>query len=293
VKLKLLLENFTTKQALTVLWNLLLIFAGSVICAVAIKGILIPKQFLAGGVTGLALLGHYVFPSLPLGFIYFLLNIPLFVIGWMFVGRRFFWYSLAGMIIFSVVIFWPYPFFPVEDMILNALTAGIITGLGSGMILRSLGSAGGLDILSIILFKRFSIRPGTTVMTFHAIMLLLALFRLPLERVLYTLIYFFINAYVVNLVVIGLSQRKAIMIISPQWKEISQQIMEKLQRGVTIVQGSGGYSGQQLHILYSVITLTELSRFKEMIRKIDPTAFVVVSETLEVMGKRIGNQPHW
>lgn len=275
------------------MWNLLLIFAGSVICAVAIKGILIPKQFLAGGVTGLALLGHYVFPSLPLGFIYFLLNIPLFVIGWMFVGRRFFWYSLAGMIIFSAVIFWPYPVFPVEDMILNALTAGIITGLGSGMILRSLGSAGGLDILSIILFKRFSIRPGTTVMTFHAIMLLLALFRLPLERVLYTLIYFFINAYVVNLVVIGLSQRKAIMIISPQWKEISQQIMEKLQRGVTIVQGSGGYSGQQLHILYSVITLTELSRFKEMIRKIDPTAFVVVSETLEVMGKRIGNQPHW
>jgi uncharacterized membrane-anchored protein YitT (DUF2179 family) len=293
VKLKLLLENFTTKQALTVLWNLLLIFAGSVICAVAIKGILIPKQFLAGGVTGLALLGHYVFPSLPLGFIYFLLNIPLFVIGWMFVGRRFFWYSLAGMIIFSAVIFWPYPVFPVEDMILNALTAGIITGLGSGMILRSLGSAGGLDILSIILFKRFSIRPGTTVMTFHAIMLLLALFRLPLERVLYTLIYFFINAYVVNLVVIGLSQRKAIMIISPQWKEISQQIMEKLQRGVTIVQGSGGYSGRRLHILYSVITLTELSRFKEMIRKIDPTAFVVVSETLEVMGKRIGNQPHW
>ena len=293
MKLKLLLENFTMKQTLTVLWNLLLIFAGSVICAVAIKGILIPKQFLAGGVTGLALLGHYIFPSLPLGFIYFLLNIPLFVIGWMFVGRRFFWYSLAGMIIFSAVIFWPYPVFPVEDMILNALTAGIITGLGSGMILRSLGSAGGLDILSIILFKRFSIRPGTTVMTFHAIMLLLALFRLPLERVLYTLIYFFINAYVVNLVVIGLSQRKAIMIISPQWKEISQQIMEKLQRGVTIVQGSGGYSGQSLHILYSVITLTELSRFKEMIRKIDPGAFVVVSETLEVMGKRIGNQPHW
>jgi uncharacterized membrane-anchored protein YitT (DUF2179 family) len=293
VKSKMSSKNFSTKQTLTVLWNLLLIFAGSVLCAVGIKGILVPKQFLAGGVTGLALLVHYVFASLPLGFIYFLLNIPLFAIGWMFVGKRFFWYSLAGMIIFSAVIFWPYPVFPVEDMILNALTAGIITGLGSGMILRSLGSAGGLDIFSIILFKRFSIRPGTTVMAFHAVMLLVALFRLPTELVLYTLIYFFINAYVVNLVVIGLSQRKAIMIISPRWKEISQQIMEKLQRGVTIVQGSGGYSGQPLHILYSVITLTELSRFKEMIRKIDPGAFVVVSETLEVMGKGIGNQPHW
>ena len=293
MKNKMLSKNFTTKQTLTVIWNLLLIFAGSVLCAVGIKGILVPKHFLAGGVTGLALLVHYVFASLPLGFIYFLLNIPLFAIGWMFVGKRFFWYSLAGMIIFSAVIFWPYPVFPFEDMILNALTAGIITGIGSGIILRSLGSAGGLDIFSIILFKRFSIRPGTTVMAFHAVMLLVALFRLPTELVLYTLIYFFINAYVVNLVVIGLSQRKAIMIISPRWKEISQQIMEKLQRGVTIVQGSGGYSGQPLHILYSVITLTELSRFKEMIRKVDPGAFVVVSETLEVMGKGIGNQPHW
>ena len=286
-------KNFEIKETLIVLWNLLLIFAGSVLCAIAIKGILVPKQFLAGGVTGLALLGHYVFPSLPIGFIYFLLNIPLFVIGWMFVGRRFFWYSLAGMIIFSAVIFWPFPVFPVEDMILNALTAGVITGLGSGIILRSLGSAGGLDILSIILFKRFCVRPGTTVMTFHAILLCIALFRLPMERVLYTLIYFFINAYFINLVVIGLSQRKAIMIISSRWKDISRKIMEQLQRGVTIVQGEGGYSGQQLHILYSIITLSELARFKEMVRKIDPKAFVVVTETLEVMGKRIGNQQHW
>ena len=286
-------KNFSIKETRIVLWNLLLIFIGSLLCAVAVKGILVPKQFLAGGVTGLAVLGHYVFASLPIGFIYFLLNIPLFVIGWVFVGRRFFWYSLAGMIIFSAVILWPYPVFPVEDMILNALAAGIISGFGSGIILKSLGSAGGLDILSIILFKRFSIRPGTTVMAFHAGLLFVALFRLPMERVLYTLIYFFINAYFVNLVVIGLSQRKAVMIISSHWKEISRQIMEKLQRGVTIVQGEGGYSGQKLHILYSVITLTELSRFKEIVRQADPDAFVVVTETLEVMGKRIGNQPHW
>jgi uncharacterized membrane-anchored protein YitT (DUF2179 family) len=296
MKNEMLLKKLSMKEmqaVWSVLWNLLLIFAGSVICALAIKGILVPKQFLAGGITGLALLGHYVFASLPVGFLYFLLNIPLFVVGWMFLGRRFFYYSLAGMLIFSAAMFWPYPVFPVEDMILNALAAGIITGIGSGIILRSLGSAGGLDILSIILFKRFSIRPGTTVVIFHAIMLLIALYRIPMERVLYTLIYFFINAYFVNLVVIGLSQRKAIMIISPQWEEISQHIKGKLQRGVTIVPGLGGYSGQPLHILYSVITLTELSRFKEMVRKIDPDAFVVVTETLEVMGKRIGNQPHW
>jgi uncharacterized membrane-anchored protein YitT (DUF2179 family) len=285
--------NEVMRRCRVIGWNFVLLAVGSVLCALAIKGILVPKQFLAGGVTGLALLAHYVLPSWPIGFIYFLLNIPLFVIGWLFVGRRFFWYSLAGMLIFSGVIFGPFPAIPIGDMLLSALAAGIISGVGSGIILRSLGSAGGLDVLSVILFKRFSVRPGTTVMTFHALLLFVAVFRLPLETVLYTLIYFYINSYFVNLVVIGLSQRKAIMIISSRWQEISQQIMDKLQRGVTIVQGEGGYTGQRLHILYTVIALTELSRFKEMIRNLDPQAFVVVTETQEVMGKGIGNQPHW
>ena len=281
------------KTVSKVFWNLLLIFLGSVLASLAIKGILVPKQFLAGGLTGLSLLAHYMLPSLPLGLIYFILNIPLFVIGWMFVGRRFFLYSLAGVFIFSAVIFWSYPILPIQDMILSAITAGIITGVGAGIILRSLGSAGGLDILTIILFKKFSIRPGTTILIFNGILMSLAAFRIPMEMVLYTLIFLYVSSHFMNMVLIGLSQRKAIMIISNQWKEISREIMDKLQRGVTVVRGEGGYTGHELHILYSVITFTELSRFKEMIRKIDPNAFVVVTETLEVMGKRIGNQPHW
>ena len=104
--------------ALTVLWNLLLITVGCILCAATIKGILIPKEFLAGGVTGLSLLIYYVLPSLPLGVIYFILNIPLFIIGWLFVGRRFFLYSVAGVIIFSAVMFLPFPLIPINDMIL-------------------------------------------------------------------------------------------------------------------------------------------------------------------------------
>jgi uncharacterized membrane-anchored protein YitT (DUF2179 family) len=281
------------RSLLDVLWNLLLITVGCILCAVAIKGILIPKQFLAGGVTGLAILIHYVLPAWPVGVIYFFLNVPLFAFGWMSVGIRFFCYSLAGVFIFSAVMLWPCPVFQIEDMILNALVAGIITGAGAGLILRSVGSAGGLDILAVFLFKRYSIRPGTVVLVFNGLLLFAAALRIPLEMVLYTLIYLFISSYVLNLVLIGLSQRKAVMIISPQWKEISHEIMEKLQRGVTVVRGEGGYTGQELHILYSVITFRELSRFKEIIRKRDPNAFVVVTETLEVMGKRIGNQPHW
>ena len=277
----------------TVAFNLLLISVGSVLCAVAVKGVLIPKEFLAGGMTGMSLLIHYVIPGLPVGLIYFLLNIPLFVIGWLFVGRRFFFYSVAGVIIYSAVIFWPYPVFTIEDMILNALTAGIITGVGSGIILKSLGSAGGLDILTVILFKKFSIRPGMFVLAFNSVLMVLALMRIPMEMVLYTLIYLYVSTHFMNFVLIGLSQRKAIMIISPKWEEISQEIMNRLQRGVTVVRGQGGYTGTEVYILYSVITFTELSRFKEMIRKVDPEAFVVVTDTLEVMGKRIGNQPHW
>ena len=274
-------------------WNLLLISVGSVICSIAIKVILIPKQFLAGGLTGLSLLLHYVIPSLPVGILYFLLNIPLFAIGWMFVGRRFFFFSIAGVCIFSGVMLVPYPVFQIKDMILAALAAGILTGVGSGIILRSFGSAGGLDILSVILYKKFSIRLGTTVMIFNAILITAAVLRIPLEMVLYTLIYLYVTSHFVNLVVSGLSQRKAIMIVSVKWQEISHEIMDRLQRGVTVVRGEGGYSGRELRILYSVIAFQELSRFKEMIRNIDPEAFVVVTETLEVMGKRIGNQPHW
>ena len=277
----------------TVCFNLLLIFAGCVLCAIALKGILVPKQFLAGGLTGLSLLVYYALPSLPIGLIYFILNIPLFVIGWLFVGRRFFFYSLAGVFIFSAVIFWPYPVFLMEDMILNALTAGMITGVGSGLILKSLGSAGGLDILTVILYKKYSIRPGMFILAFNVALMILEILRIPMEMVLYTLIYLFVSNQFMNFVLIGLSQRKAIMIISPKWQEISSEIMNRLQRGVTVVRGQGGYTGKDLHILYSVITFTELSRFKELIRKIDPEAFVVVTETLEVMGKRIGNQPHW
>ncbi len=281
------------EQTKKIMWNLLLITVGSVLCALAIKGILIPKQFLAGGVTGVSLLIHYLSGSLPIGLIYFILNIPLFVIGWVFVGRRFFFYSLTGMVIFSIVMLWPFPVLPLEDMILNALAAGIITGVGSGVILKSLGSAGGLDILTVILFKKYSIRPGPFVLVFNSILMLAATLRIPLEMVMYTLIYLFVSTHFMNLVIVGLSQRKSIMIISPKWKEISREIIDRLQRGVTVVRGQGGYSGSEMHILYSVITFTELSRFKEIIRKYDPEAFVVVSETLEVMGKSIGNQPHW
>jgi uncharacterized membrane-anchored protein YitT (DUF2179 family) len=134
-----------------VLWNLFLMGAGAVLCAAAVNGILIPQQFFGAGFTGLSLVIHYLVPSFPVAAIYFILNIPLFALGWMYVGRRFFLYSIAGMLIFSGALAWIQVSLPVYDKILSALLAGIIMGVGSGVILRSLGSGGGLDILSVIL----------------------------------------------------------------------------------------------------------------------------------------------
>jgi uncharacterized membrane-anchored protein YitT (DUF2179 family) len=280
----------STKQ---VLWNLVLIAVGSMLCAVGINGILIPQQFLSGGVTGVAIVIRYLVPSLPIAMLYFILNIPIYALGWMYVGRRFFLYSIAGLLIFSGALTCSNILLPVHDKILSAILAGIIIGVGSGIILRSLGSAGGLDILSIILMKRFSIRLGSSVLAFNALVVGAGAVLFSLEMALYTLVYLYVNSSMINLVVTGLSQRKAVHIISPKWETIAQEINEKIQRGVTIMRGQGGHTSQEHRILYTVITFRELTRLKQLISAVDPNAFVVVTDTLEVMGQRIGNQPHW
>ena len=277
----------------SITWNLVLIAAGSLLCAVAVNGILVPKQFLAGSITGLALLLHFFLPKLPVGVLYFLLNIPIYILGWRLVGRRFFLYSVVGLLIFSGAVMLIEVRIPVEDRLLSALLAGIIIGAGAGIILRSRGSAGGLDILSIIIMKKYSVRLGSTILAFNAVLLTVAGFLFSLEATLFTLIIIYVSSKLVDLVVTGLSQRKLVMILSPNWKEIEQSVLHRLNRGVTRVHGEGGYTQQPGVILYSVITFQELSRLKSMIRQIDPNAFVVVTDTLEVMGRGIGNQPHW
>jgi len=275
------------------LWNLGLIALGSILCAVAINGILIPQKFVSGGLVGIGLIIHYLVPVLPLGLLYFAFNVPIFILGWVYVGRRFFLYSIAGLFIFSAAVIFVQGSLPVHDKILSAILAGIITGIGSGVILRSFGSAGGTDILSVVLMNRFSIRLGSTVLAFNSCVLLFAALLFSLDAALYTLVFMYVSTQILNLVVTGLSQRKAVFIISQKWDEISKEIFTVLKRGVTIMQGQGGFTGQPEQILYTVITFRELSRIKQLIREIDSEAFVVVTDTLEVIGHRIGNQPHW
>jgi uncharacterized membrane-anchored protein YitT (DUF2179 family) len=276
-----------------ILWNLFLISSGSLICALAINGILIPHKFLSGGFVGTTLIIHYLFPYLPVAVIYFVLNIPVYFLGWKYIGRRFFIYSVAGMVIFSLAVLWKPFVIPVHDKMLAAIFAGILSGAGGGIILKSYGSAGGMDILSIILFKRLSIRLGTSILVLNALILSFTAYVFSMEEALYTLIFLFVSTQVLNVVMYGLSQRKAVHIISPQWEKIYKEIMKSVHRGVTIIGGRGGYTGQDVQVVYTVISHQELPRIKKLINDIDPQAFVVVSDTLEVMGRGIGNQPHW
>ena len=274
-------------------WNLALLVLGSLLCGVAINGILIPHRFVSGGVTGLALVIHYLLPVVPVAVIYVLANLPLFIAGWFFISRRFFLYSIVGMLLFAGAVAWVNIDVPIRDKLLAALLAGLIQGAGSGIILKSMGSAGGTDILSVILLQRFSIRLGTTVLAFNAIVLASAALLFSLEDALYTLIFLYVSAAIVDLVVTGLSQRKAVFIISPRWEAISPRILNEIHRGVTILSGRGGYSEREQRVLYTVVSFREVATLKRIVRSEDPHAFVVVSDTTEVMGHRIGNQPHW
>ncbi len=274
-------------------WTLVLLTAGSAVCAAAVNGILIPRQFVSGGFTGLALVVHYLWPALPVSALYFLFNVPLFAASWFFVGRRFFVYSVVGMAVFTGALAWVRIPIPLTDPLLSALLAGIVMGLGVGVILRSMGSTGGTDILSVILFKRWSVRPGTTILASNVFILAVSLVFFSLEIVLYTLIYLYVSSQIIDVVVMGLSRRKAVFIISGEWEAISGRVMNEIDRGLTILNGEGGYSGQRQRVLYTVVTFRELGLLKRIVREADPAAFVVVTDTREVMGNRIGNQPPW
>lgn len=204
-----------------------------------------------------------------------------------------FFYSLIGALSFTVAVAYIYIPVHIEDNILGALLAGLILGAGTGIALRSSGSQGGLDILSVMLLRRFSISLGSTVLSVNLFVLGLVALFYSIDALLYTLIVIYVSSQITNIVVTGLSQRKMVLIISPHWEAISRELLKDARRGVTIIEGRGGFSGQQEHILYTVVPLMEIGQVKKLIKQIDPNAFVVINSTLEVINNRLGNQPHW
>lgn len=269
--------------------NLTLIAAGSIIFVLGMNSILIPQHFVTGGVTGISMIAHYWIDALDVGLVYFTLNLPLLLLGWFSISRRFMAYTAFGMAFFSVAAKTIHPpVVMIHDPLLAAVFAGVICGLGGGLILRSVGSAGGFDILGIFLNQRFGVRPGAIIFVLNLFPLALGGILYSLDIALYSVIYAFTYGKIVDAVLTGVNQRKSVLIISKQSREIGQYILTEVNRGVTFLKGEGAYTGETQDIILTITTLTEVPKLKAQIFSIDPNAFVVVNDTLEVLGRRHG-----
>jgi uncharacterized membrane-anchored protein YitT (DUF2179 family) len=286
------LRNAALRMAipwLSILTNLGLISAGCLVFTFALKGVLIPNQLLSGGPLGIAMLAHYLFPWIDIGWAYFAVNIPLVLLGWYQVSRRFMAYTLYGMAFFSLAAgLVQLPASRLDDPILAALFAGVIGGIGGGLILRSLGSAGGLDILVVYFNKRFGLRPGMVYTAANVLVLGAGAWFMDLEKILYSVIFVFVFGQVVDVILTGFNRRKSMLIVSDRADEMAREILHRKNRGVTFLYGEGAYTGTEKRVIFTVLTLVELPKMKNLIYGIDPNAFVVVNDTLEVMGARHG-----
>ncbi len=269
--------------------NLGWIIAGSLVFVIGMNAVLIPQKLLSGGVVGVAVIIHYLYPSVDVGALYFLCNVPLALLGWFSISRRFMGYTLFGMVFFSVAASWvKVPEITVSDPFLGAVLAGVVCGTGGGMVLRSLGSAGGLDILAVYLNARWGIRVGIVYMAANAFILAVGGYLFNLEKALFSLVYVYASSRVVDAVMAGFNRRKMVLIITSKGREIADFILYGIQRGITFLKGTGGFSGEERDVLLTITTLTELPKLKEAIFRVDPHAFVVINDTLEVLGKRHG-----
>ncbi len=273
-------------------YQTLLIFSGCILCTFAIKALILPHDLLSRGLTGLALMIYYQWADLPLGVIYLLINIPVFVLGWRFVSGRFIAYSLWGMTIYSLALSLIDYDLKISDPMLAVMMGGALYGLGTALVLRSYGSSGGSDILCVALNKLFSITLGNGAILVNMVVLVPGVLFFPLERIGYTLVFIFISGLITNMVFHGMAKRRTAIIVSDEWKAIAEALKNH-RIGVTLLSGQGGYLGVGRTLLYSVLLSRSVPLMKRVVVQIDPAAFISIMEADDVTGVEVGNQPHW
>ena len=266
-------------------WNLVLITAGGVILSIGIKSVVIPNGFISGGFSGLSLLIYYIFGGLSPGIWYFVLNIPLFIAGWLILSRRFFFYSLFGMVVVTLAIDLIPFVIPIKDRFLAAIAGGTLIGAGAGIYLHSFGSVGGSDIIAIILNQKFNIRIGRYFFYFNLVLFGLSVGFLNLDLILYSLVLTFIVSQVMDYFLSMFNQRKLVIVISDKSDVIAQGIIKRLQRGVTFLYGRGGYTGKRKKVMLTVVNNYQLKRLEETVFGIDANAFFITESTFNVIGK--------
>ncbi len=267
----------------------LMIVLGCLIGAAAYPLFLVPNAIAPGGLTGVATILNYLF-SWPVGAVSMLLNLPLFVIGYKTLGRTFAFRSLIATILFSVFIDL-LPLQPLtDDILLGSVYGGILLGIGLGLILRGGATTGGSDMVARMVHHRFPIiSVGMFLFLIDCIVILCAAFTMSARAALYALICIFVSDKVLDLVLSGIGTGKACFIVSGESEKIAKRIMDDMERGVTLLNATGAYSGQNRRVILSVVAGREIMTLKKIIREEDARAFMFITDTHETLGEGFGN----
>ncbi|MBP1737091.1 MAG: hypothetical protein H6Q60_972 [Oscillospiraceae bacterium] len=269
---------------ISTLYKYAFLLAGSVIAAVGLELFLVPNNIIDGGVVGISIIANYL-TGIPLGLFTFVLNIPFLFIGYKQIGKTFVISSFFSITMFSIFvsIFQPIPGLT-SDILLATVFGGIILGVGVGMILRTGGSLDGTEIVAIILNRSNLLSVGQIVMIINIFIYSAAALVLGWERALYSMLAYFVAHKAIDTVIQGFDEAKAVMIISDHGEEIADAVTARLGRGITFLEGRGGFSGNQKVVLYSVVTRLEISKLRSIIQSIDEKAFVTINDVSDVMG---------
>lgn len=238
-----------------------------------------------GGVTGIAILLKLGLDWDP-GIVSLVINIPLFFIGAKILGRAAMSYTIFGTVCLSVFLwlFGKYRY-PMDDLLLASLFAGVGVGVGLGIIFRYGGTTGGVDIVARIIHKYLGWKMGRTMLIADAVVLAVSLIYLSVQQVMYTLVAVFVGSRIIDFVQEAAYSARAVLIVSDKSCDIAHDITREMERGATLLRGTGAYTDEDKTIVYVVVARSELMKLKALIAERDPHAFISVSETSEVLGE--------
>jgi len=281
---------FANRKAIA---DYLFIILGALVQAVSMRLFLIPGLMVSGGISGAAQIIQF-YTNWPIGVMVFLGNIPLFILGWRYLGgTRFAVRTAAAVTLFSIftdglVFFLPTKGFT-DDIFLLALYGGITLGVGLGLVYRGRGTSGGSDILGRILSHKKGVSTSQAYLITDGLVVLASGFAFGWERALYGLVVIYISGLAAELVSEGNNILRMVMIVTNHPDEVTGQICNVLERGVTILPGTGAWTDQSRPVLYCVLTRSEISILKAIVSEADPKAFMVIGQVNEALGA--GFQP--
>lgn len=277
------------KPHLSSIRDFALIVLGAFLQALALRTFLIPANLVGGGVSGIAqIVNHYT--GWPIGLMVFLGNVPLFVLGWRYLGGRpFAMRTAVAVVVYAFFVDFLVRFISptgiTDDLLLNALYGAVLSGLGYGLVYRGQGTSGGSDVLARILNHWRAVPMTQSYLMVDTLVILGGGLVFGWKQALYAIIVLYVSGLVADATLEGGSTVRAAMIITDRAEAVAGHIMEDLERGVTILTGTGAYSGSTKPVLYCVVTRSEIQSLKRIVHEADPDAFMVIGSAHEALGE--------